>query len=361
MGNAGRWTKRIAAILVTAALLPSPALAFDDGLGRRLVEDYGIPATARFSAEASDLAGAVGALCAAPGPATLGTAREAFGRAATAYGGVAFLRFGPLVDANRGDRVLFFPDVRGIGLRQIQALLADPAAAALTAPDMARKSAALQGLPALEFALFGSDADVLASAAGVARCAVAAAIAGNLATLAGEIAAAWTPGAAFADDIAGPTPGNALYRSEEEVAREALKAFVAGLAFVHDAGLGAALGADAGAAQPRRAPLWRSGATFPFLAAEMDGLLAFYEAADLAAGLPNGQVWIDGALRFELRQAVITLRRVTLSPEAAFTDPAARAALAYVQIALTSLQANAALLAGALGLGAGFSIEEGGD
>ncbi len=359
----GRPLLTLGAFAVSAALVLSGATAsaFDDGIGRRLVEHYGIPATFAFSAEASDLAGAVRALCAAPSDATLATARAQFSGAAAAWGGVTFLRFGPLTEENRGDRAFFFPDVRGIGLRQIQALIADPAAAALTAEAMPAKSAALQGLPALEFTLFGTDADRLAAPGAEGRCAVARAIAGNLSRLAGEIAASWTPGVAFADDIAAPGAGNALYRSPEEVAREALKAITGGLAFVHDAGIGAALGSDGANAKPRLAPLWRSGATFPFLAAELDGILAFYDASGLAADLPEASRWLDGALRFEMRQAAAALRRIALPPEAAFADPDARATLAYVVIAVDSLRQNAANLAAALGLGTGFIAEEGGD
>ncbi len=348
-------------VLALLTLWPGPAAAFDDGIGRRLIEDYGIPATSGFSAETSDLAGAARTLCAEPSGAALVTVRGEFRRAAVSYGGVAFLRFGPLVEENRGDRVFFFPDVRGIGLRQIQALIADPGVAMLLPAAMPAKSAALQGLPALEFVLFGTDSDTLATPGGALRCTIASAIAGNLATLGGEIAAIWTPGIAFADDFGAPAPGNALYRSSEEVAREALKAIAAGLAFVHDAGLAAALGEDAAGARPRLAPLWRSGVTFAFLANELDGIAAFYAASGLGDGLAPESVWLDTAFRFELRQAADALRRVTVLPEAAFADPEARGIISYAAIATDSLRQTAGNIAAALGLGTGFIAEEGGD
>src|SRR3546814_4200550 len=102
-----------------------------------------------------------------------------------------FLRFGPLVAANRYERIYFWPDPRGITLRQVQGLLGQADGSMPDAAGLATQSVALQGLPALEYVLYGKAGLLAASEAqatdsGKANaenktraCAYATAVAGN--------------------------------------------------------------------------------------------------------------------------------------------------------------------------------------
>lgn len=338
-----------------------PPVEFDPTLGSRVAETYVAPAAGDFVAATTALSDVVGALCTTPSAATLATARAAYAPVVSAWAAIWFLRFGPLVDDHRADRVFLWPDPRGIGLRQIQAFLADPATAAVTAPDLPGKSVALQGLPALDFILFGNGAAALATPDGAARCAAARAISGNVATIAGDIASAWAPGGGFASSFAAPGADNSTYRSAEEVAREALKAATNGLEFIRDGQLGPALGETPERANGRLAPLWRSEATYALLAAEIDALRAFLAATRFVDLLPPAQKWLGPSIDFELRAASSAISRIAVEPERAFADTDARATLAYVSIALQSVRVNVVNLAAALGLGTGFAAAEGGD
>jgi predicted lipoprotein len=356
------------ALALAAFALTTPAHAqvaatveFDPALGARLVETYVAPAADAFVTAATALATSVETLCASPSPDTLAAARAAFAPAVSAWGGVWFLRFGPLADENRADRVFFWPDARGLALRQVQAFIADPASAAVTAADMPGKSVALQGLPALDFVLFGTDADTLATPAGATRCAIARAVSGNLVTIGSEIAEAWAPGGSFAEIIAAPGAGNPVYRTAEEVAREALKAATNGLEFIRDGQLGPALGESADTANGRRAPLWRSQATGALLIAEVDAIRLFLDATGLVELLPPEQQWLGQSITFELKAIGGALARIAVEPELAVRDEAARGILAYASIALQSARANVINIAAGLGLGTGFSAAEGGD
>jgi membrane protein implicated in regulation of membrane protease activity len=108
-----------------------------------------------------------------------------------AYGKVDFLRIGPLMEDNRADRLLFWPDRRGIGLKQVQAILAEEDPAATDLAGLQAKSVAVQGLGALEFVLFGTGAESLTSIEGSFRCAYGQTIAGNIAGMAKEMVAGW--------------------------------------------------------------------------------------------------------------------------------------------------------------------------
>lgn len=356
------------AILLTVLVLSGsvaaqtpPTVAFDPDLGARLAEEYIAPATLEFADTADALASATETLCASPAAESLAAARAAFEPTVTAWGAIWLVRFGPLLEDNRADRVFLWPDPRGIGLRQIQAFLADPATASITAADLPAKSVALQGIPALDFILFGTGAETLATADGTIRCAAARAIAGNLATIAEEIAAAWAPGGPFEASFAAPGAENSTYRSPEEVAREALKAATNGLEFIRDGQIAPAIGDTPESANGRLAPLWRSQATYRLVVAEIDAIRNFLDASRFADLLPSDQAWLGQSIDFELKAAAAALARIEVEPEQAVTDGEARGTLTYASIALASVRVNVVNIAAALGLGTGFSAAEGGD
>ena len=58
---------------------------------------------------------------------------------------------GHLIEDNRFERVLFFPDRKSTGLKQVQAALAKPEDSVTTMETLKDKSVAMQGLGALEF------------------------------------------------------------------------------------------------------------------------------------------------------------------------------------------------------------------
>lgn len=300
---------------------PPPAVPAD--LGERLAAFYARPAVARLRQAARDLAGSVRAFCASAGNAAgaaraeadpdadagagagAGPAREALARdfraAVLAWAGLEFMRFGPLVEANRYERIAFWPDPRGVMPRQVQALLAERGQAEPLTPEaLAGRSVALQGLPALEFVLYRPQG-LLAETGGPAPadCAYAQAAAGALAAVAGELEQAWSPAAGFGRDIARPGPGNAHYRSQREVAAEAVKALSGSLQFARDVKLLPVLQAS-GRNAGRRAPFWRSGLTAASMAASLQGMLAFHDAAGWR--FDGAHAWIGESLRHELAQ-----------------------------------------------------------
>lgn len=144
-------------LFVAAGLLAAaPAWAAPPAdLGQRLAEGYARPAMATLDERARAMRQDLQAWCASPGQEGAGKVAAAFGRLAQAWAGVAFLRFGPLVEGNRFERLSFWPDTRGVMPRQVQAALAAADPALLAAGALKSRSVAVQGLPALEYLLYG--------------------------------------------------------------------------------------------------------------------------------------------------------------------------------------------------------------
>jgi len=295
----------LACLLLGAPLLARAAELPPD-LGQRLVQGYIAPATQTLARAAHGLHDELRAWCATRAPQGVPAVRARFAETVAAWSAVEFLRFGPLVAANRYERFSFWPDPRGVTLRQVQALLAGDA----PLPEgeaLAAQSVAVQGLPALEYVLY-SDTGLLAMPGGAAAaraCAYATAVAANLARLADELAGEWGGGSPHARDFAQPSPGSPAYRDTREVAAEAVKALSTGLQFARDAKIRPALGASPEKAAPRRAPYWRSGLSASSMRAGVDGMLRFYNAAGLR--FEAAQQGLDQTVRHELEQAGGTL------------------------------------------------------
>lgn len=332
------------------------------GLGSRLVETYIRPSITQFSNAAAALNGAIAYFCRAPSQERFAVVAERFGIVVNAWFRILFLRFGPMVEDNRFERIFFWPDPRGTTLRQVQAVLAEQDMTAINADRLAGKSVALQGLPALEFCLFGSGAETLldGSPEGRFRCAYALAISERVKATAGELRSGWWTESSFAREFVLPAPGNPFYRTDLEVAAELVKALSGGLAFLTDVVITPFLGKEPERANHKRAPFWRSGLTVAGLASSVEGIGQIYEASELAETLDSGDQWIDGGLRLELRNVQRTLADLDLPLEQAVVTGPGREALVYSTIGLKSINTTIETrLAPAIGVGVGFNALDG--
>ncbi len=68
---------------------------------------------------------------------------------------------GPAREDNRFERLFFWPDRRGRGLRQVQGILAEEDETATDPATLYQKSVAVQGLLALDFVLSGEGNETL--------------------------------------------------------------------------------------------------------------------------------------------------------------------------------------------------------
>ncbi len=316
------------------------------------------PGVAAFKTRASGLESAVGALCAVPSEHALAIAHQQFGLTARAYGRIEFIRIGPLMEDNRAERLLFWPDRRGIGLRQVQAILAEQDAGASDVTTLRAKSVALQGFGALEFVLFGTDANMLSGADGAFRCRYGQAIASNIRAIADEIAMGWYRYDGVAAHLTLPVPDNADYRSETE-ALEALVGLLAhGAEAVRDQRLLPFVGR--GESNPKQALFWRSGLTTALVRANLEGMELLFERSGVASIGEAGAGGIDQSIAIQFDRGFAALDVVTSPVEAAVADPVQVQALTDVISVTQMLQALIGeQLATALDLSVGFSSLDG--
>lgn len=312
-----------------------------------------------FHQEASDLSEAGKGLCATPSQAALDKARKSFGETVDAWSRIEIVRFGPVTEQNRLERVLFWPDRKGTGLKQVQAALASQDPTAADEEQLAGKSVAMQGLSALEFVLFGSGSEALATGDPY-RCAYGEAISGSLEAIAAELDAAWADPNGFARIWANPAADNPLYRDGTEAVTELMDVFVTGTELVRDVRLSGFLGKEAKDDRPRLALFWRSGKTVDALAGNLAGMKTLLEASKLAGALPAEQDWMGREALFEFSNAANAAAGAEGPIAEVLADPDRRGKLAYFGLVTSSLSnIFGAQMSGALGLTAGFSSLDG--
>ncbi|HWL28416.1 MAG TPA: imelysin family protein [Burkholderiaceae bacterium] len=306
-GVLGKRFMRGLAVVLFCSLAPAHGAGIPDDVGKNLVQGYLSPAFAEFRVAANAMHDRLQGWCAKPDAAGADGARADFERLAVTWSRIEFVRFGPLIESGRYERISFWPDPRGMTQRQVSGLLRGEG----EIPDgvaLASHSVALQGLPALEYVLYDDDG-LLASQSSVARnaraCAYATAIAANLVNVSTELAQRWAAGGDYARKFAQPGPSNALYRNKEEVTSEAIKALSSGLQFARDVKVMPVLGDSMPAARPKRAPFWRSGLTAKTMSASVEGMQDFYKAAGFR--YTPEETWMDASLQGELLQAHDTL------------------------------------------------------
>ncbi len=348
----------LACAAVLAAALPGRAAdeAAMDGFVGRALTAFIRPAFADLARDTATLGASTEALCAAPGEDALKAAQGAFAVVVRDWGRVSWLNLSPMVEDSRQERFFFWPDPRGIALRQVQAALAgaDPA---LTDPAaLPGKSVALQGLGALEFLLYGTGAETLAGPDGAYRCGFAAAIGKNLETLAGAMAAGFAEDSAFVANLRQPGPDNPLFRTHAEAAGKLFVGAAAGVEIVSDRILGTGLGDRPQDAKPRSAPLWRSDATLAYAAAMLAGIDALLAGGRMSETLPSDQSWMEASLHYELGGAISGLAAIGMPFTEASADTAGRSRLIAVSTRIGNVKALFdAYTQGALGLGLGFN------
>jgi predicted lipoprotein len=351
------WVAVVCTVPASADTTPEQYRSIVDGA----IEHYLRPEFARLKTETAALVPAVDGLCATPSLESLGGAREAFGAVVLAWSRVEYARLGPVIVDHRLERFSFWPDPRGIGLRQVQKLLAEKDESAIEPDTLAGKSVALQGLQALEFVLFGTGSETLAGGEPF-RCAYGAAIARNLDTIAAEIVSGWADDSGYVALMWDPGPDNPVYRSPEEPVGDIVEILTTGFLFIRDVRIGAFVGENPKKAKPRRAAFWRSGLAIDAIRANFAGLDALFEASGLVPVIesrPDGAGFV-GSVRFEFKSARENFENGFPPVSEAVANPSDHGRLLYLFIVANTLwKLFTEDISAALGLRMGFNALDG--
>ncbi len=127
----------------------------------KAVDGFIRPGYETFRDKARALESTMQALCADPSANKMNDAKQGFADTVDAWSHIEIVRVGPVIEQNRFERILYYPDKKGLGLKQVQRYLADKDESVTTADGLKTKSVAAQGLGALEFVLYGTGAEAL--------------------------------------------------------------------------------------------------------------------------------------------------------------------------------------------------------
>ena len=261
-------------------------------LNARVIDSYVLPRFKRLADTSGKLAEDMARACDGHKKAARAVKQD-FADTVLAWAAVEFLRFGPMSQIGRPERFDFFPDPRGVTQRQVGALLAKRDATALDPATLAKKSAAVQGLAALEVLLY-DDARPIAGDDEDARyrCKLALSMAQSTNALAREVLAEWDGDAGWRRRMIEPPAGDARYKAPEEPAGDFARALITGLQMIQDREVAPMIAAVATPDKPPRLPFARSGLSARYIASGIASAKALYETMGLARSAPSDKAWM---------------------------------------------------------------------
>ncbi len=331
---------------------------------QKAVDDFIRPGYRDLMEGTESLAEAAHVLCNKPSEETLGDVQMTFDEVVQQWSTIEIVRVGPVIEGNRFERFLFFPDRKSTGLKQVQRILATNDETATAAETLKGKSVAAQGLGALEYVLYGTGAEVLTSEKNGFRCRYGAAIADNLKSVAAELHAEWEKPDGIQAAWKTPGPDNPVYRDGREAATELLGILVHGVESIRDQRLrpfyAGIVKGEPDKGHPKLAIYWRSGNTMPALSANFMALQTLFNTADMQALLPDDRRSMVRAINYVLQAIVDDADQIDLPIDEAIKDEEQRGRLNRIlQNTNDVLQRLNLDFGGAIGLGAGFSFADG--
>jgi predicted lipoprotein len=361
---------RRAALLILAISAATPVAAYDRAaLNRWLAIDYAGTRYQALAKTTARLKQSAETFCAKPDDPGLAQVRADFGAAMDAWMAVQALRFGPIMQTQRIDRLYFWPDKHNTANKQYAAAMnaQDPAVIASVASGSA--SAALQGLPTLERLLYTDDAPLIGDDPGAAfRCKLAAAVAGNVAGIAAETRREWGDASSgFAKTILEAGGANASFADPRDATGAFVNSFLTAVELIADVKLARPLGLDATSTNPRLAESWRSGRSLQNIIVNLTSLRAMYDGG--GAGKPGLSIGLSESSESHIAapliddafdRALAVANAVTLPFDKAAADPTEREKLIQLTDAIRDIKRLAAAhLPGALDVAIGFNSLDG--
>jgi predicted lipoprotein len=298
--------------------------------------------------------------CADPSDDGLKAVKASFADTVASWGRIEFLREGPVMQQNRLERILFYPDRKSTGLKQVRALIANPDESVTDATALKTRSVAIQGLGAYEFLFFGAYPEGIVGEKDNFRCRYALAVSRNVETIAGELQAAWDAPDGVSKDWKNPSADNPIYRDGKEASSAVIGIAVHGIELVRDQRIKHFYKGPESKVTPKLAVYWRSGLTMTALAANTEGLDAFWKVADMGSLLGDDMHSLADSAGFDLHAAHAALARLEQPTAERLADAKYLAKLDFIEFnlkdAMTRIDGD---VGGAIGLGAGFSFADG--
>jgi len=357
---------KIISILICGLLmwpLSPKASEFDHAaLAQQMLELHIQPGYEQLFSSAQKLETALDAFCGAPSGDDLKQVKDAFTGAALAWSRIQHLRFGPIMKDAAHARMLFWPDRKGLGRRQVARMLKSQDKSVLTLETLQGKSVALQGFGALEFILHSKDAGQILKAgpARTHRCGFSRAISANIKQISRQVLTQWSDAGRYKDIFMNPSADNPVYLEQKEVTLEIAKSFLSGLERVRDIRIAGPLGLQRKSRRRKRAAFERSGLSTKAITANLEGLTWMYKEGGLMQRVGAFEIGMGKAILNELTHSLNHLRSISLAMKPAVDNAETKDKLIAVGFPLKNAHDEAnRILASAAGLALGFNALDG--
>lgn len=276
------------------------------------------------------------------------TLRAAYGAAFDAWISASHLRFGPTEVDDRAFALAFWPDSRGATPRALAGLIVDQDPIADSAASYADMSIAARGFYAMEFLLY-DDAISRAGDSGY-HCQLMQTVAADIAATSDAILEDWQTG--YLNEVLAPSPSG-VYRSNEEVLQEMLRALSTGLEVTSEIRLGRPLGSF-DAPRPKRAEAYRSGRSAAHV------VLSLTSLRDLAALMATDDPELARKLDAEFAAVLARLEALNDPVFAGVSAPQSRLRIEVIQQGVDIIRNTVTQELGlTLGVVAGFNSLDG--
>jgi hypothetical protein len=351
--------------IVMISLLPGLAKAAEfnhSALARQALEQHIRPGYTQLLGAAQGFEADIGTYCSTPPGNNISAVKKAFEIAVMAWARIEHLRFGPIQNKARHARMLYWPDRKGLGRKQVARALRKSDASVTMRESLQGKSVALQGFGALEYILYakGSEKLSIPGPARAHRCAFMTAIAKNIVQMSNEVLGQWSDTGAYAAIFLQPGPDNPAYLEPKEVTLEIAKAYLVGLERVRDIRIAGPLGLQRKNARRKLAAFERSGLSTSAIASNLEGILHLYEKGGLMERISIHEAGMGKAIQNDLKISLKQLQSISLPMKSAVEDPASEDKLMAIGFPLKTVREEAArVLAQAAGLPLGFNALDG--
>lgn len=291
----------------------------------------------------------MGRFCQAPGDVKIDKVRQEFRNTVLSWARVDAIRFGPIAKDNNYERIFFWPDPKGIGMRQVAKFLRKAAAAksppeGMTSNKLKSKSVALQGLGALEFLLYSKSIDWLDARRPMHHhhCQYASAITTNLAEITRTVADSWQENSpkAYAVLLTSPGKNNPLYLTEKEATVQVFKILNQGLQVTFELKLKRILRKSRKKVRARRAPFWRSNLTLPVITANLTAMRDFFVDSGFFDLMKRFEPGSEKSFMLDFNRTIKTSRKIQHPFTVAVKDEKQYQLLHYLMVSITYLQAS---------------------
>lgn len=316
--------------LIAPVLLAIPGQAANNidfsAVNQNLTRNYVLPHYEFFASSSEQMRNEIKEFCEAPSKGGLHLAQRAFNDALDTFIEIGHIRFGRILDQNRYQRLYFWPDKENKVDQTLENRIASGQDDAVK--DISRGPAEIQGFPALGRLIFGVGTDKLLSGDEEAslRCQFAVGIAGNIASLAGQINAEWREGpSAFAKlmETAGE-PGNAAYPTTSAGTKAFLDSMTNALKLITEVKLPLILKAASEPGDIKSAECWCSGRSLRNIKINLESLREMYKGVN-GAGFDDALLranvgWLYNDIESGFRNAIKLIDSIDDTPQALTSD-----------------------------------------